>query len=99
VAFVGFALAGLGCAPLVPAAFAAAGRVPGLPEGAGIAVLGWLMRIGFLVTSPTIGWVSEASSLRVAMLVPVAAGVVALLIAGRATPVASRTPTVGAGAR
>lgn len=79
--FVGFAIAGFGSATLVPAAFAAAGRIPGLPEGTGIAVLGWLMRIGFLVTSPLIGWVADLASLRVGLIVPVVAGLTAALIA------------------
>ncbi|MCM0620890.1 MFS transporter [Nocardioides bruguierae] len=64
VAFAGFALAGLGCATLVPAAFAAAGRVPGLPQGTGIAVVGWLMRLGFLLTSPAVGLLSDATRSR-----------------------------------
>ncbi|WP_127481097.1 MFS transporter [Nocardioides pantholopis] len=81
LALVGFGLTGLGCATLVPAAFAAAGRVPGLPEGTGIAVIGWLMRLGFLLTSPTVGWLSDATSLRVAMLVPLGAGLVAAVLA------------------
>ncbi len=78
--FVGLGLAGLGCATLVPAAFAAAGRVPGLPEGTGIAVLGWLMRLGFLVTSPAFGRLSDLTSLRAAMLIPVGAGLVAAYV-------------------
>ncbi|WP_299052753.1 MFS transporter [uncultured Nocardioides sp.] len=82
-AFVGFALAGFGCATLVPAAFAAAGRIPGLAEGTGIAIIGWLMRLGFLLTSPVIGVISESTSLRVALLVPVAAGLVAAVLAHR----------------
>ncbi|MCB5992518.1 MFS transporter [Janibacter melonis] len=81
VALGGFAVAGFGSATLVPAAFAAAGRVPGLPEGTGIAVLGWLMRIGFLVTSPAIGSVADLTSLRAGLLVPVAAGLVAAAVA------------------
>jgi MFS family permease len=81
VALLGFALAGFGCATLVPAAFAAAGRIPGLPEGTGIALLGWLMRLGFLITSPAVGALAELTSLRVAMLIPVAAGLVAAGIA------------------
>ena len=80
-AFAGFALIGFGCATLVPAAFAAAARVPGLPHGTGIAILGWLMRLGFLVTSPVIGAISDAASLRVALVVPLGAGVVAAAIA------------------
>lgn len=90
IAFAGFAIAGFGCATLVPAAFAAAGRIPGLPEGTGIAILGWLMRVGFLITSPTIGWFSDLTSLRTAMLVPVVAGLLAALIAH--TQLSLRTP-------
>ncbi len=79
--FAGFALAGFGSATLVPAAFAAAGRVPGLPEGTGIAILGWLMRIGFLVTSPAIGGISDLVSLQAALGVLVLAGLVAATVA------------------
>ncbi|MCK5890250.1 MFS transporter [Aeromicrobium sp.] len=79
----GFALAGFGSATLVPAAFAAAGRLPGLPEGTGIAILGWLMRIGFLVTSPAIGGVSDLVSLQAALGVLVLAGAVTTLLARR----------------
>lgn len=82
---VGFAAMGFGSATLVPAAFAAAGRVRGLPEGTGIALLGWTMRTGFLVTSPVIGAISELGGLRVAWSVPVAAGVVAAVLAHRTT--------------
>lgn len=82
---VGFAAMGFGSATLVPAAFAAAGRVRGLPEGTGIALLGWTMRTGFLVTSPVIGAISEVGGLRVAWAVPVAAGAVAAVLAHRTT--------------
>jgi hypothetical protein len=81
VAFVGFALAGFGSATLVPAAFAAADRVPGLAPGTGVAVLGWLMRLGFLMTSPAVGALSDVADLRVAFLIPVTAGVVAAVMA------------------
>lgn len=83
LAVLGFALMGFGSATLVPAAFAAAGRLPGVPEGTGIALLSWLMRLGFLLTSPIIGLVSELSSLRTAMLVPLCAGLGAAVIASR----------------
>ncbi len=81
LAFVGFGLAGLGCATLVPVAFAAAGRIPRLPHGTGIAILGWLMRIGFLATSPAIGAFSDATDLRLALTIPLTAGLTAALIA------------------
>lgn len=80
-AFAGFALIGFGCATLVPAAFAAAARVPGLPHGTGIAILGWLMRLGFLVTSPVIGLISDNAGLRVALIIPLGAGLTAAAIA------------------
>ena len=76
----GFALVGFGCATLVPAAFAASAAVPGLAHGTGIAILGWLMRLGFMVTSPVIGLISDAAGLRVALLVPLGAGITATVI-------------------
>ncbi|KAA1376333.1 MFS transporter [Aeromicrobium fastidiosum] len=81
VALAGFALAGFGSATLVPAAFAAADRVPGLSAGTGVAMLGWLMRLGFLLTSPSVGALSDATDLRVALVIPVGAGVVAATMA------------------
>ncbi len=44
---VGFALAGLGVATLIPAAMHSADELPGLPEGVGLTVVSWLLRIGF----------------------------------------------------
>lgn len=81
VAFAGLALAGLGCATLVPAAFAAADRIPGLPHATGVALLGWLMRLGFLVTSPGVGSLSQLTNLRTAFLIPLGAGVMAAAMA------------------
>ena len=95
VAFAGFTLAGFGCATLVPAAFAAAGRLPGFAHGTGIALLGWLMRLGFLFTSPVIGVLSDATSLRAAMLVPLAAGLIAALIAHGIRRAATRDANAG----
>ncbi|MCW2856778.1 MAG: hypothetical protein JWR52_2393 [Marmoricola sp.] len=81
LAFLGFALTGIGSATLVPAAFAAAGRIPHLRQGTGIAMLGWLMRLGFLFTSPSVGRLADLTSLRIALLLPVGAGLVAALVA------------------
>ena len=76
----GFALAGLGVATLIPAVYHAADELPGLPRGTGLAVINWLLRIGFLLSPPLIGLVADATSLRVALLAVVAAGVVTLLL-------------------
>jgi MFS family permease len=75
---IGFALAGLGVATLVPAVYHAADELPGLPRGQGLAVVNWLLRIGFLLSPPLIGVIADASSLRVALLTVVVAGVGAL---------------------
>ena len=80
---VGFALAGLGVATLVPAVYHAADELPGLPPGLGLAVVNWLLRVGFLLSPPLIGVVADAVSLRVALLMVVIAGLGALLL-GRA---------------
>ena len=81
----GFALAGLGVATLIPAVYQAADELPGLPHGVGLAVINWLLRIGFLVSPPLIGALADATSLRVALLSVVLAGVGALVL-GRALP-------------
>jgi MFS family permease len=76
----GFALAGLGVATLVPAVYHAADELPGLRRGTGLAVINWLLRIGFLLSPPVIGVLADATSLRVALLVVVVAGMGALLL-------------------
>jgi MFS family permease len=77
----GFALAGLGVATLVPAAYSAADELPGLRPGLGLALVNVLLRIGFLVVPPFIGVVADATSLRVALLAVVAAGMGTALLA------------------
>jgi MFS family permease len=78
----GFALAGLGVATLVPAVYHAADELPGLRRGTGLAVINWLLRIGFLLSPPLIGVLADATSLRVALLAVVVAGLGALLLGG-----------------
>jgi MFS family permease len=76
----GFALAGLGVATLVPAVYAAADELPGLRHGVGLTAVNWLLRIGFLASPPLIGAIADASSLRVALVAVVVAGVVTLVL-------------------
>ncbi|WP_295626097.1 MFS transporter [uncultured Corynebacterium sp.] len=73
----GFASAGFGCATLVPSAFAAAARVPGVSDGAGVTLVGWLMRVGFLVTSPAIGVAAAGVGLQWALSLLLVLGLVA----------------------
>lgn len=85
---IGFALAGLGVATLVPAVMHAADELPGLPAGVGLTVVSWLLRVGFLVSPTLVGLVADAVSLRAALLAVVGAGVLVatlgrILVPGR----------------
>jgi fucose permease len=72
-ASIGFLLAGVGMSNTVPLLFAAAGRVPGVPAAMGVAMAGTMGYGAFLMGPPLIGFVAGAASLRVALLLLVAA--------------------------
>lgn len=78
----GFAAAGFGVATLVPAAMHSADELPGLRAGTGLTVVSWLMRLGFLLTPPIVGFIADATELRVGLLVVPAAGGVVVILAG-----------------
>lgn len=89
----GFAAAGFGVATLVPAAMHAADELPGLRAGTGVTVVSWLMRLGFLVSPPVVGFVADTVSLRAGLAVVPLAGLLTLALASvlagrapRATP-------------
>ena len=66
---------------LLLAAFAAAAALPGLSDGVGVTLIGWLMRMGFLATSPAIGAVATGAGLSVALGILVILGVVVMACA------------------
>lgn len=70
----GFTLAGLGAAPLFPVVFHAAGNLPGLATGHGVATVAWASRVGFLVVPPLVGLVADAASVRAGLAVVPLAG-------------------------
>lgn len=74
-AVIGFACVGAGLSCVVPNAFSAAGRAPGLAPGAGIAAVSTTGYFGFLVGPPVIGLISARITLRGGL------GVVVLLCA------------------
>jgi MFS family permease len=78
-ALVGFAAMGAGLATVVPIAFRAAGSVPGIPAGAGIAAITIVGYAGFLVGPPVIGAAAEATSLALALGIVV--GLLLVLVA------------------
>lgn len=79
-ALAGFALAGLGVATLVPAAMHTADELPGLPNGLGLTVVSWLLRVGFLLSPPLVGFIADLTSLRVGLLTVVFAGVTTFVL-------------------
>lgn len=82
VALAGFALAGFGCATMVPNAYAAADRAPGLRPGTGLTLVSWCMRIVFVLSPPLIGLFADAAGLRTALFVFPLMGLFAFLFAG-----------------
>lgn len=85
---VGFGLAGLGVATLIPAAMHAADELPGFRPGTGLTIVSWLLRVGFLVSPLVVGALADASSLRFGLLVVPAAGLLVMVfssvLSGRA---------------
>ncbi|MEM6383984.1 MAG: MFS transporter [Pseudomonadota bacterium] len=62
---IGFGVAGLGLANIVPIAFAAADRTPGLPRGIGISIATFCGYAGILFAPPVIGFFAERFSFSV----------------------------------
>lgn len=85
--YVGFAFTGFGCASLIPTAYAAAGRIPGVASGTGITFVGFAMRISFAFCSPFIGGIAELAGLRPALSIGAIAGLLAAFFCWRLRPV------------
>jgi fucose permease len=78
VAFIGFALAGAGLAPVAPILFNAATRIPGVSRAAAIASVTSIGYSGFMIAPPLIGSIATATSLTVALgVVVLASGLLA----------------------
>jgi hypothetical protein len=71
-----FFLLGVGVGTVVPTAFSAAGRLPGVHPGVGVATVSGLGTAGFVLGPPIIGQLANVTSL------PAALGLVPLLLAG-----------------
>jgi fucose permease len=83
IALIGFATLGLGVALVIPAAFTAAGRLPGVHPGAAVAVVSSVGWVGFVAGPPLIGHLSEAVTLTVALaLLPVLTAAIAVSVRG-----------------
>jgi MFS family permease len=79
-AILGFACLGAGMSGVVPIVFRAAGHVPGMSAGVGLAAVSSTGYLGFLVGPPTIGGLAELVGLPAALaVIVVLAAAVALL--------------------
>ena len=79
-AMAGYALMGVGLAPLVPILFSQAGRVPGIAPARTSATVAFFAYSGMLFFPPLLGVLASTWGLAAALLVPFAES--ALLIAG-----------------
>jgi MFS family permease len=68
-AIVGFALLGAGLAPVVPVAFAAAGAVDPRATGRNIGRVAGIGYVGSVSGPIVIGWLAQATSLRLALAI------------------------------
>lgn len=69
---LGFSLVGLGASTIVPIVFTAVGNLPGISPSSGIATATSIGYLGLFLGPPTIGFLSDASNLRIALLFSVA---------------------------
>lgn len=86
LAAAGFALVGVGAANVVPLAFSAASRVPGMAPNLGVAAVTTMAYIGFLSTPPILGFVAHTFGLSASMAVVALMSAVVTLIAATIGP-------------
>lgn len=84
VAAAGFALVGVGAANLVPVAFSAASRVPGMPANLGVAAVTSMGYMGFLSVPPILGFIGHAYGLTTTLVVVALMGVATAAVAATA---------------
>ena len=92
-ALLGFLLVGFGIAAVVPLSYSAAGRAGSMAPGPALALVSSISFTGFLLGPPLIGFLAEASSLRVSLAFVAVVGAGIGLLAAR-TPVRKATAAV-----
>jgi MFS family permease len=83
-ALIGFALVGAGVSSGAPVLYGSSARVPGMAPGAGLATMNTFSMLTFLAGPTIIGFISRATSLRVALAVVAAGALFWVWKAGRA---------------
>lgn len=87
-ATAGFALLGLGVAPLFPAVFGAAGALPGYPPGAAISMASLVARFGFLLGPVLVGAAADVTALGTALQLAALVGIAGLVLTRWLAPAA-----------
>ena len=83
---IAMAALGFGSATLVPGALGAAAQLPGIGRAGGVTLVNWLMRVGFLGTSPLVGLIAAEAGLRWGLSLLVMVGVLTAVFAHRLDP-------------
>ncbi|HEV8153725.1 MAG TPA: hypothetical protein VGP78_12350 [Solirubrobacteraceae bacterium] len=89
VGIAGFACLGAGMSTVVPIVFRAAGAVPGLAAGLGLAAVTSMSYLGFLVGPPLIGGIAELTGLPAALVLLVGLAVAVVTLAPVTRPSAA----------
>lgn len=79
----GFLLVGVGVSTVVPMVYGAAGKSKTMSAGVALAAVSSISFFGFLLGPPMIGFIAEASSLRVSFAIIAALGFCATLLIGK----------------
>lgn len=86
VIIAGWGLAGFGIASIFPGTFHAAGNLPGVTTGAGVTIVSYIARVGFLVSPPLVGLISDQVGLRIGLILVPCAALAITLLAGALRP-------------
>ena len=78
-ASIGYALTGLGISAVCPICYSQAGRHPSVKTSTALTFVSSLGFIGFLISPPIIGWVSEVIGLRLTMIIGSLSGLTILI--------------------
>ncbi|MGV9265220.1 MFS transporter [Kitasatospora sp. NPDC003701] len=88
----GFTVLGFGICAIIPQVFAAGGRLFPADSDAAVARLNLFNYVGFLIGSPLVGAIADASSYRWALLAPMLLVLAVLPLADRFAPVPALVP-------
>ncbi len=80
---IGYLLTGFGVSCVVPFVFSLAGKIPMSNPGAALASISSLGYLGFLVVPPMIGYVAQASSLRISFAIIAVMGIFMIRLSTR----------------